>query len=343
MPSEWLGRMKMSAAAFRVYFALAHHANRHTWEAWPTYERIIELTGLSRDSVARALRELAYAGLIRVLPASGGHHPSGFRHNTYTVNLGSAGPWPPQVVEKRKRRSKPASRPAEASVASITADTAAETRQAHDAHLSAVSDTRQSAASDTPSPRLAEARVRDLGDKQSYGNTPTVHPKDQPTPTAGLRKRSPAMKGRKGEPREFTRLIRMLEIVDDDDLRDPARSLALAVWVQRPDWRYGLKLCALSALRYKETHGGTALGVFVTKLNDREHLNPSEARYDALEAWGVYFAIRAGRAYSRADLDRLFAEPPSNDLPIVCDIDLRRELIEIASFHGFVLDSDQAA
>lgn len=381
VPSEWLGLLELSGGAFRVYFALAHHADRHTGTAFPTYERIIELTGLSRDTISRALRDLASAGAIRVHPAAGKHHTTGgFRHNKYTVNLRSDGPWHPQVIEKRKRRSTPARRPAETGAAAVATDMAAEVPHqrgdvqpaaghppvaipaypapvAHpsavsDAHPSAVSDAHLSVVSDTSSPNAAETRVRDLGDKQSYGNTPTVHSTDQPTPAAGLRKRSPATQGRKGEPCEFTRLIRVLEDADTDDLRDPARTRALAVWVQRPDWRYGLKLCVLRALRYTATNGGRAIAVFCTALKDGEHqvedpgelVDPLEAWSGQIGAWDRYLATVSAGTLGRTDLYRLFSNPPpQEDLPVICNADVRNRLVAIAAYHGVVRHSEYAA
>jgi biotin operon repressor len=66
----WAAQAGPSAAL--VYSAIVMHANRETRRAWPSYNRLQSLTGLSRPTVGKCIKELARLGLIRVETRNGG-------------------------------------------------------------------------------------------------------------------------------------------------------------------------------------------------------------------------------------------------------------------------------
>lgn len=63
VPLWWLRALKGKENALSVLICLSAHVNR-AHEAWPSAERIADLTGIRRDRVFAALRELRAAGLI---------------------------------------------------------------------------------------------------------------------------------------------------------------------------------------------------------------------------------------------------------------------------------------
>lgn len=54
----WLDDAGLSAAEFRIYCHLARRADNQTGIAWPSYEAVAEVCGLSRMTVARTLKAL---------------------------------------------------------------------------------------------------------------------------------------------------------------------------------------------------------------------------------------------------------------------------------------------
>jgi hypothetical protein len=73
-----------------VLVVLAHHRNGITGECYPSYERLVEMTGLSRDCVRRSLRHLETLGLILTT------HGSGRTSNNYVLHIPSRLPESPQ-------------------------------------------------------------------------------------------------------------------------------------------------------------------------------------------------------------------------------------------------------
>ena len=65
----------LSPAAVRVLAAILYFMNNTTKRAWPSYERIHEITGYSRDTIERAIRQLIGSGYLfreRKAPITGG-------------------------------------------------------------------------------------------------------------------------------------------------------------------------------------------------------------------------------------------------------------------------------
>jgi DNA-binding transcriptional MocR family regulator len=56
----------LTPAASRVAFWLTHHANRETRQCWPSIERLVQLTGLDKKTVRRAIYNLESEGYIEV-------------------------------------------------------------------------------------------------------------------------------------------------------------------------------------------------------------------------------------------------------------------------------------
>lgn len=70
---------RVGAVPWAVYCAVKSHTNLETGNAFPSTARLAELTGVSHDTVQRALKKLAEAGLIDVVKQRG-------RGNSYSVN-----------------------------------------------------------------------------------------------------------------------------------------------------------------------------------------------------------------------------------------------------------------
>jgi predicted DNA-binding transcriptional regulator len=69
---------KLKPVNFMIYATLVMYANRAR-TAWPSYAKMVELTGLSRRSVINAINELENLGLIRRIQ-------SDTRGNIYAIN-----------------------------------------------------------------------------------------------------------------------------------------------------------------------------------------------------------------------------------------------------------------
>lgn len=54
----WIDDLGLSAAEFRVFLHLCRSADNKTGVAWPSYRRMIEITGLSKNTVRRSIETL---------------------------------------------------------------------------------------------------------------------------------------------------------------------------------------------------------------------------------------------------------------------------------------------
>lgn len=70
---------RVGAVPWAVYCAVKSHTNLETGNAFPSTARLAQLTGVSHDTVQRALKKLAEAGLIDVVKQRG-------RGSSYSVN-----------------------------------------------------------------------------------------------------------------------------------------------------------------------------------------------------------------------------------------------------------------
>ena len=57
---------KVGAPAFCVYVAIKAHTDLNTGNAWPSIPLLAEQVGVSKDTVARALKTLVEAGLLKI-------------------------------------------------------------------------------------------------------------------------------------------------------------------------------------------------------------------------------------------------------------------------------------
>ena len=70
---------RVGAVPWAVYCAVKSHTNLETGNAFPSTARLAELTGVSHDTVQRALKKLAEAGLVAVVKQRG-------KGSSYSVN-----------------------------------------------------------------------------------------------------------------------------------------------------------------------------------------------------------------------------------------------------------------
>ena len=100
-------------AAVRVLAAILYFMNNTTKRAWPSYERIHEITGYSRDTIERAIRQLIGSGYLfreRNAPITGGralvHYGLRALHPSHIDRMISAA-----VEEFRRQRPAPEADP----------------------------------------------------------------------------------------------------------------------------------------------------------------------------------------------------------------------------------------
>lgn len=82
MDNDILDQVKtIGASGVVVYAVLARHANNATHICWPSLERIVQLSGLTKPTVISALKRLEFQGLIGKESGGGKNNP-----NRYTLN-----------------------------------------------------------------------------------------------------------------------------------------------------------------------------------------------------------------------------------------------------------------
>jgi len=64
---SWLDESKLTAAEMRVFIHLLRSADNASGIAWPSYARMIEITGLSKSTIRRAINELKRRDLISII------------------------------------------------------------------------------------------------------------------------------------------------------------------------------------------------------------------------------------------------------------------------------------
>ena len=79
-----LERLRLPAREKLVALALANYYNDALGKAWPSKETLCAVTGLSRSSIDRAVRDLKKLGIITVAKESGEN--SKYSHNVYRFN-----------------------------------------------------------------------------------------------------------------------------------------------------------------------------------------------------------------------------------------------------------------
>ena len=109
-------------AAVRVLAAILYFMNNTTKRAWPSYERIHEITGYSRDTIERAIRQLIGSGYLfreRNAPITGGralvHYGLRALHPSHIDRMISAA-----VEEFRRQRPAPEADPVKNSGVRLT-------------------------------------------------------------------------------------------------------------------------------------------------------------------------------------------------------------------------------
>ena len=112
----------LSPAAVRVLAAILYFMNNTTKRAWPSYERIHEITGYSRDTIERAIRQLIGSGYLfreRKAPITGGralvHYGLRALHPSHIDRMISAA-----VQEFRRQRPAPEADPVKNSGVGLT-------------------------------------------------------------------------------------------------------------------------------------------------------------------------------------------------------------------------------
>ncbi len=79
---ENLNKEHIDSSGKLVLLAIAHHSNSsHNWQAFPSTERIEELTCLGRTAVFDALKRLKQSGIVEYIKGRTG------KSNRYTINL----------------------------------------------------------------------------------------------------------------------------------------------------------------------------------------------------------------------------------------------------------------
>lgn len=94
IPNDFINDASLSARSRVAFLALSQHADRETRECWPSIGRLAGMTGMSPETVSKALTELELSGWIsRTIRRSQGKW-SGF---TYTVHWEAHPPGKPDI------------------------------------------------------------------------------------------------------------------------------------------------------------------------------------------------------------------------------------------------------